>query len=226
MINEFGSDGMHKKLLMIGSGGHALSCIDVIELEGKYKIAGLVGFPNELGCEVCGYPIIGCDEALPSLLKTYHNAFIAVGQIKTATVRRRLFDQIINVGCQVPTIISPCAYVSPHAILGEGSIVMHGAIVNAGARIGRNCIINSKALVEHGVEVGDHVHLATSCVVNGDVKIGAGTFIGSGSHIRQSLSIGNDCVIGMGQIVLKDCIAGTCLPNLGLRKLNEDINHC
>ena len=26
---------------------------------------------------------------------------------------------------------------------------MHGAIVNAGARVGKNCIINSKSLIEH-----------------------------------------------------------------------------
>ena len=30
------------ELIIIGSGGHALSCIDVIERENKYKIAGIV----------------------------------------------------------------------------------------------------------------------------------------------------------------------------------------
>ena len=31
-----------KKLLLIGSGGHAKACIDVVELEKKYEIVGLI----------------------------------------------------------------------------------------------------------------------------------------------------------------------------------------
>jgi len=30
------------EIILIGAGGHARACIDVIELAGKYKIAGLV----------------------------------------------------------------------------------------------------------------------------------------------------------------------------------------
>ena len=32
----------------------------------------------------------------------------------------------------MPSIISPLAYVSPKAKIGEGTIVMHGAIINKG----------------------------------------------------------------------------------------------
>ena len=31
-----------KNLILIGAGGHCLSCIDVIELQNYYRIAGLV----------------------------------------------------------------------------------------------------------------------------------------------------------------------------------------
>jgi phage gp45-like len=36
-------------LILIGAGGHSRSCIDVIEQEGKYRIAGLVGAKDEVG---------------------------------------------------------------------------------------------------------------------------------------------------------------------------------
>ena len=62
---------------------------------------------------------------------------------------------------------------------------MHGAVVNAGAVVGRNCIINSQSLMEHDATIGDHCHVATAAVVNGGVRIGAGTFIGSKACIRQ-----------------------------------------
>ena len=47
------------EIILIGAGGHALSCIDVIEQEDKFKIAGLIGKKEELGRKVCGYNIIG-----------------------------------------------------------------------------------------------------------------------------------------------------------------------
>ena len=30
------------EIILIGTGGHARSCIDVLELEGKFELAGLV----------------------------------------------------------------------------------------------------------------------------------------------------------------------------------------
>ena len=36
-------------VLLVGAGGHARACIDVIETEGRFKIAGLVGRSEEVG---------------------------------------------------------------------------------------------------------------------------------------------------------------------------------
>ena len=35
-----------KEVILIGAGGHARACIDVIELDGKYKIAGFIEKPG------------------------------------------------------------------------------------------------------------------------------------------------------------------------------------
>lgn len=201
-----------KPILLIGAGGHAKACIDVIEQEDRYQVVGLVGLSHEVGAEVFNYPILGSDNELPTLLKKYKTVLITVGQIKTPAPRIRLYEQLQNLGCHMPIIISPKGYVSPHAKIAEGSIIMHGAVVNAGARIGRNCIINTNALIEHDVEIGDHCHISTASVINGDVKIGCGTFIGSGSRVRQSLMIGKNCMIGMDQRVVRSCENDTWLP--------------
>ena len=199
-------------VLLAGAGGHARVCIDVIEQEGRFTVAGLVGLPQEVGTHVLGYPILGADSDLPALLGVCDHALVTVGQIKTPELRMRLFGQLERSGCVVPVIVSPRAYVSPHAIVGAGSFVMHGAVVNAGAVVGRNCIINSQSLVEHDAVIGDHCHIATAAVINGGVRIGAGSFIGSGSSLRQSIEIGERCVIGMGRSVLAVCPHGTRIP--------------
>jgi sugar O-acyltransferase (sialic acid O-acetyltransferase NeuD family) len=189
------------RLILIGAGGHARSCIDVIEQQGQYQIAGLIGMPDEVKTQHLGYAVIGTDNDLPELTKTYEYALITVGQIQTAEHRIRLYHQAIQLGFQLPIIIATTAHVSRHATLGEGSIVMHGAIINAGARVGNNCIINNSALIEHDVTVEDHCHISTGAILNGDVTVGAGSLIGSGSVIKQGVTIGKSCLVGMGLTV-------------------------
>ena len=186
------------KLILIGAGGHAHACIDVIEQHGGYQIAGLVGRPNEMHVQHLGYAVIATDNDLAALSKAHQYAFITVGQIQTPDHRIRLYQRATELGFQLPVIIVPTAYVSRHATIGPGTIVMHGAIVNAGARVGCNCIINTRAVIEHDSMVADHCHISTGAIVNGDANIGAGSFVGSGSVIREGVTLGQRSVVGMG----------------------------
>jgi len=191
-------------LLLIGAGGHAKSCIDLIEQEDKFRIIGLVGSPVEVGTHVLGYEVLGTDDVLSELLNMTQYALVAVGQIGTNDLRSKLFSQITNIGFISPIVISPMAYVSPHAVVGKGTVVMHRATINAGARIGDNCIINSHVLIEHDVVVEDHCHIATSATINGGSTVGKSSFVGSGTTIRESITIGQSCSIGMGISVRHD----------------------
>ena len=201
-----------ESILLVGAGGHARACIDVMEQEGRFIVKGLVGLPHEVGSRILDCPVLGLDEDLPTLLDGCANALITVGQIKTSEPRTRLFDLLQQIGYKLPVIVSPNAYVSPHVNLGAGTIVMHGAVINAGVVVGKNCIINSQSLIEHDVVIADHCHIATAATINSEVRIGTGTFIGSNSSVRQCINIGERCLIGMGQQVLVDCDAGVCMP--------------
>lgn len=185
-------------LILIGAGGHAHACIDVIEQHGQYQIAGLIGMAEEMHAQHLGYSVIATDRDLQELAKAYQYAFITVGQIQSPDSRTRLFQQATELGFQLPVIIAPTAHVSRHATIGIGTIVMHGAIVNAGARVGSNCIINTRALLEHDSKVEDYCHISTGAILNGDVCIGAGSFVGSGCIIKEGVTLGEGCVVGMG----------------------------
>jgi sugar O-acyltransferase (sialic acid O-acetyltransferase NeuD family) len=202
-----------KSLLLIGGGGHCHSCIDVIEATLRYQIKGLV--QPKLSSElILGYPIIGTDADLPELLETVQNALITVGQINNPEIRIRLFHLLKQLGAELPVIISPRAYCSKHAVLGEGLIVMHGAIINAGANIGNNCIINTQALVEHDVEIEDHCHISTGARVNGNVTIGKGSFVGSGAVVKEGVKIGENVIIGAGQVIMQDVSNSTVVKHV------------
>ena len=197
-------------LVLVGAGGHAISCIDVIESMEKYKIAGIIDKKLRSSDQVFGYPLLGSDQDLKRIRSLYDSAIIAIGQIKTAMPRIRCFDYLCQLGYHLPILVSPRAYVSPYAKIGKGTVVFHDAFINAGAVIGENCIINTKALIEHDVKVGDHCHISTSAVLNGNVSVGKRTFVGSGVITKQSIVIGTDCVIGAGSVIKRD-LTSNCL---------------
>ena len=149
------------KIILIGAGGHCRSCIDVIEQEGRFEIAGVV---DNQPASVFGYPVLGSDDDLLELKDTYDYALVTVGQIESPAVRVRLVEKLIGLGFSLPVIVSPRAYVSEHAAVGVGTIVMHDSMINAGAKVGENCILNTGCLVEHDAIIGSFSHVSTQAV--------------------------------------------------------------
>jgi sugar O-acyltransferase (sialic acid O-acetyltransferase NeuD family) len=180
---------MKHKILLIGGGGHCRSVIDVIELENKFIIAGIIDKKELIGSKVLDYKIIGCDDDLEELHKTYKYAFVTVGHIKSNSLRVKLFNKLKNIGYILPTIISPLAYVSKYAFVDEATIVHHQALLNANAKIGKNCIVNSKALIEHDVIIENNCHISTGAIINGGVIVKENSFVGSGAIVKEYINI-------------------------------------
>ena len=92
-------------LILIGAGGHAQACIDVIEQLGQYQIAGLVGLVEDLNTRHLGYGVVATDSALHDLAKIHHAALITAGQIRTSGIRSRLYQHATDLGFRFPVIM-------------------------------------------------------------------------------------------------------------------------
>lgn len=180
---------MKENIILIGGGGHCKSCIDVIEQEGRFHIAGIIDKVELIGQEVLGYKIIGTDDDLEALFKKYKYAFITIGHIGSTITREKLFYKAIEIGFEIPKIISPRAYVSDHSQIEHGTIIMHDALVNANVKIGKNCIINTKALIEHDAMIDDDCHISTGAIINGGVIVKAKTFVGSHATSKEYIEV-------------------------------------
>lgn len=191
-----------KNLILVGGGGHCKSVIDVAESAG-YQIVGVLDVPSELGKRVLNYNVIGVDEDMG---KYVNDAMfvVTVGHIKNALLRVKLHKMIHEVGGTLATLIASTAYVSKYATLGEGTVVMHNAFVNADAKIGEGCIINTFANVEHDAIVNDFCHISTGAMVNGNCVVGKGTFLGSQAVMANGVSITDECIIAAGAFVRKN----------------------
>ena len=195
----------NKKIILIGAGGHAKSCIEIIENLNEYSIYGLLDNSTENN-KLLDYSILGTDVELDKIKDELGDAsaLITVGQIKTSDARKELYAEVKKHGFETPVIISRSAYVSKHSTINPGTIIMNRAIVNASALIGENCILNNNSLIEHDAKIGSHCHISTGSIINGGAEIGVNTFIGSGSIIKQGTKVGNNCLVSAGLFIEDD----------------------
>lgn len=178
-----------EKIILVGGGGHCKSVIDAIEQEGKFTIAGIIDKKEPKGTKILDYEVIGSDEDLNSIFDVCKNAIVTVGQITSNDIRVSLFQKLKQIGFNIPIIISPLAYISKHSHIDEGTVVLHGAIINADVNIGKNCIINSKALIEHDAMIENHCHISTGAIINGGCLVKANTFVGSNTTSKEYIQI-------------------------------------
>lgn len=189
------------KLLLIGGGGHAKSVISLLKKNNDYDEIAIIDSKN---IEVLGIKTIGEDKDLPELFKDgYEYAFITVGSIGDSSLRKNLFDIIVEIGFKIPNIISKSAIVETDSI-GIGNFIGNGVIINAGVELQDNNIINTGAILDHDVKVGSHVHIGPGATLSGGVSIANEAHVGVNSTIIQGLSIGEKTIIGAGTVVIRD----------------------
>jgi len=211
-----------KNLILIGGGGHCKSVIDVAESAG-YTILGILDRSIPVGETVLGYKVLGNDDLIEPFLNKAE-FLVTVGQIKSPNIRIRLNKMVKDAGGKLATVIAPTAHVSRHALLGEGTVVMHQAIINAGAHIGNYCIVNTLANIEHDVEIGDYCHISTGAMVNGECKVGERCFIGSQSVLANCISVGDDIIVGAGSYVRKSIVEkGIYSGNPAILKVKAEV---
>lgn len=193
------------KLAIIGAGGHARSVIDLFQQMNEYEIIGCLDPCYKVQKTVShmqNMPIIGDDSLLESLSqKGIEYAFVALGDNKK---REKMMRMAKRYSLKLATAISPGAYISPNANIGEGSCIMAGAVLNVNCAIGKGVIINTNASIDHDCKIGNYVHIAPGTAISGYTTIEEGTHIGTNAAVIDGIHIGKWSYIGAGAVVVKD----------------------
>ncbi len=185
-----------KKVIVIGTGGHAKVVADIIKLNND----SLIGFltSDKTKSSFLGKPVLGADTEYKKFIDAWF--IIAIGN---ATVREKIVLSMPD--AKWYTAIHPNAVISQtNTYIGEGTVVSANAVINSCSKIGKHCIINTNSAVEHDNVVEAFSHISVGTMLAGNVTIGKKTWVGVGASVKDGITICDNCMIGAGAVVVKN----------------------
>jgi len=193
-----------KNILIVGASGHSKMIIDIIHKNKNYNIIGLVDSFKKIGAIIYGYKIIGKVTDVELLRKEFDVYGIAIG-IGDNTTRKKIKEEIEDVSPKLKfiSVIHPSTILANDIIVPQGTIVMAGVIINADAKIGEFCVLNTNSSLGHDSTMADFSSLASGSTIGGSVSIGFCSAICLKASIIHNINIGNHTVVGAGALVLK-----------------------
>jgi UDP-perosamine 4-acetyltransferase len=187
------------KVVVIGAGGHAAVCIDLLLASGADVVGAVSADTISRPLQV---PVIGNDGDIPRLYANgVRHAFVAIGANRA---RQRVTAEIEALGFRIVNAVSPDARLAPSVALGAGVAVMAGAVVNAYTNLGNGVILNTGATVDHDCVLEPFVHIAPGCHLAGTVVAAEGAFVGVGSSVVPGCRLGRWSQLGAGSVVIGD----------------------
>ncbi len=207
-------------LVVLCAGGHARVVIEALRSRGTRPTAVTDRDSARVGSFLGGIPIIGPDENVLAMKVDSVELVNGLGNRASRSspglsARRELFGRFATLGYAFPVISHVSAVIASDVFPGEGAQVMAGAIIQPGARIGRNVLINTRAVVEHDCQIGDHCHIAPGAVLCGGASVGEGSHVGAGAIVLGGINLGAGSVVAAGAVVAKDVEAGSFAGDRG-----------
>lgn len=190
---------MNKKIVIIGAGGHGKVVANIAKLNGYEEILFLDDGGDK---KINGlYPVVGTTSEIGNY-KDY-DFIVAIGNNQ---VRNKITTNLYDNSYKVVTLIHPTAVIDETVIIGDGSVVMANAVINAYAKLGKGCIVNTAATIDHDDVLEDYVHVCPGANVAGSTTIGYESWVGIGSSVINNVTIAPKCMIGAGTVVVNNLL--------------------
>lgn len=181
-----------EKLLLVGAGGFGR-----VVLEHATAIYDCAFLDDGDATIVDGVPVIGKTAEMASFYPEYKRLLVTIGNNK---LRERLYKEAATIGFTFPNIIHPSAYVSPHAHIGSGCVILNNAVVQNNAKCGDGCILNPGVELHHDSTIGSCCLIYTNSVVRSLTSVGDRVWIGSTATVSTSAVVPDDTIIGDGEV--------------------------
>ena len=193
------------RIVIVGASGHGRVALDAARCQGRYEVVGWADTFVAVGTELAGLQVLGKTAELDRLAAEHRldGYFLAVSNNPTRAQVHESLRQLCP-RLELVSLIHPSAVVAGDVSVGPGSLILAGAVVNTGSRLGTASIVNTRASLDHDGELQDCACLLPGVVTGGNVTIGTCACVCLGAHLSHKVRIGEHTVVGAGSVVLAD----------------------
>lgn len=195
-----------KRVVILGAGGHAREVAAIVrdqsQSQDEIRVLGFVVESDYIHSAVTSdLPILGDWSWFETADRDDLAVVCAVGD---PVLRKRLVDQAMSIGLSFTNVISPLAYLSPHARIGQGVMVFPFAAISTNCVLGDHAIVNVGSTISHDSAIDRYGTIGPGVHIAGNVSLGEGCYLGIGSSVVERISIGAWTMIGAGSVVIRD----------------------
>lgn len=191
---------MNKNIVIFGAGGHSKVVADIAELN-SYTIVGFVD-PFVGKSEFINKPVFKNITDMP--VGDYFTVVALGDNSQRSRVVKEIRDYQGNVKLTFVNLIHPRAVISISALIGKGTVVMAGAVVNPYCQVGEHAIINTGCVIDHDCIMKDFSSVAPGAVLGGNVRIMEHSAVSIGAVCRHNIEISAHSVVGANSYVNKN----------------------
>ncbi len=194
-----------KKIVLAGNAVTAEVLTRYLRQDARYEVVGFAvdtGFSSQQSAS--GYPTVNLSEVVPIFAPETYRVMMAVGYADLNRGRENLFARLKGLGYRIETYIHPDARVYTDTPIGEGSVILPGAVIEPHAQVGANTMVWSNVTLAHHSRVGDHCWVAAGTAVSGEAKVLRNTFLGVNCTIVNSITVGEFNVVGAGAMISRN----------------------
>ena len=195
------------ELYIFGAGEFAKIASSYFSDEGVYDIKGFVVDDehfNDSCKSINAFPIFKFSEVFERFKSSEVRVFVAISASRMNLDRANVYERLKKLGCQFASYVSPKAFVSSKATLGENVFVFEENVIQNDVEIGDNTILWSGNHVGHQSKIGSHVFLSSHVVISGFCTIERYCYFGVNSTLVDHLFISQGTLVGAGSLILKD----------------------
>jgi len=125
--------------------------------------------------------------------------------------------------------IEPGVHIRDQVDIGDGCVIMMGAVLNIGAKIGENTMIDMNTVLGGRATVGNNCHIGAGTVLAGVIEppsadpviVEDDVLIGANVVVLEGVKIGKGAVIAAGSVVIDDVPANTVYAGAPAKKIKD-----
>lgn len=194
-----------KKVLLAGNAITAEILCAYLRRDARYELAGCTVDDEYLAQgSLPDVHSVGLSNLLQAFPPDAFRVVMAMGYNDLNRSREAMFNRLKGMGYGIETYVHPDARVHTAHPLGEGSVVLPGAVIEPQARVGVNTMVWSNVTLAHHSSVGEHCWVAAGTVVSGQAKVMRNTFLGVHCTVVNAVTVEEFNIIGAGGLITRD----------------------